>query len=54
MPFRIAAVADAHERLLRDHVIEERVGEEGIATRALIDEVIELRGQLLLVESAAE
>lgn len=54
MPCCVAALADAHEGLLRDHVIEEGIGKEGIAPGALMDEVIELRGQLLLAEAAAE
>ena len=54
MPFGMAAFADAYERALRDHVIENGVGEEGIAAGAPINEVIQLGGPFLGLKTPAE
>jgi hypothetical protein len=54
MPSGAAAFTDAHEGSLRDKVIENRGGKERVAAGALMNEVIELRGWVLLLESATE
>ena len=54
MPSSVTSFADAHKRSLRDHVIENGVGEEGIAAGALINEIIELGGTFLGLKALAE